>query len=198
MRGGGQGAPVSAGIARLGVAGDKHHAMRMLAVRQRHAQAGDSGQTGGDAVDDRDFDAGGLQMLALFAATAEDERVAAFETDHVLPIARGRDHEFLDEVLRRGLAAAAFADVDDACTGRRKSNDLVTHQVIDQEHGGCLDGLERFEREQLRITRAGADQRALSAGVWSEVVGLVHDAEIIFFVSCKMCSTCRAIGVGTA
>ena len=165
MRGGGQGAPVSAGVARLGVAGDKHHAMRMLAVRQRHAQAGDSGQTGGDAVDDRDLDAGGLQMLALFAATAEDERVAAFETDHVLPIARGRDHEFLDEVLRRGLASAAFADVDDACTRRRKSDDFVAHQVIDQEHGGGLDGLERFEGEQLRITRAGTDQRALSSGV---------------------------------
>ena len=198
VRGGGQGRPVGAGVSRLGMAGDKHHAVRMLAVRQRHAQAGDSGQTGGDAVDDRDLDAGGLQMLALFAATAEDERVAAFEADHILPIARGRDHEFLDEVLRRGLASATLADVDDACTRRRKSDDPVAHQVIDQEHGGGLDGLERFEREQFRITRAGANQRALSAGVWSGVVGLVHDAEFIFSVSCKMCSTCRAIGVGTA
>ena len=104
-------------------------------------------------------------MLALFAATAEDERVAAFEADYILPIARGRDHEFLDEVLRRGFASATLADMDDARTRRRKSDDFVAHQVIDQEHGGGLDGLERFEREQLRVARAGTDQRALSAGV---------------------------------
>ena len=104
-------------------------------------------------------------MLALFAATAEDEGVAAFEAHHILPIARGRDHEFLDEVLRRGFASAALTDMNDARAGRCKSNDLVAHQVIDQEHGGGLDGLERLEGEQLRITRAGTDQRALPACV---------------------------------
>jgi len=168
VRGGGQGAPVGAGVARFGMAGHKYHAVRVLTVRERHAQAGHSGQAGGDAVDNLDLDAGSLQLLQLFAATAEDEGVSAFEADHVLPIARGRDHEFLDEVLRCGLATAALTDVDDARSCRGKSDDLVAHQVIDQEHGGGLDGLERFEREQLRITRAGADQRAACHGSTGE------------------------------
>jgi hypothetical protein len=51
---------------------------------------------------------------SLLAAAAEDERIAALEANHPLAIARGRHHQLLDEGLRCGLAAAAFADVDHA------------------------------------------------------------------------------------
>ncbi len=61
------------------MAGDEHHALRMVAVRERHAQRGHGRQAGGDAVDHRAFDAGFAQVLHFFAAAAEDERVAALE-----------------------------------------------------------------------------------------------------------------------
>ena len=56
--------------------------MRMIAVRERHAQR--SRQARGDAVDDLHVDAGGAQVLHLLAAAAEDEGVAALQAHDVL------------------------------------------------------------------------------------------------------------------
>jgi hypothetical protein len=99
------------------MAGDEHHAVRMLAVRQRRAQRGQRRQAGGDAVDDLHRRCRRTQVLHLLAAAAEDERVAALEAHHVFAFARGHDHQLFDEGLRRALAAAALADVDDPRRG---------------------------------------------------------------------------------
>jgi hypothetical protein len=78
----------------------------------------------------------------------------------VLAFVHGHDHQPLDEALRRALASAALADADHACTGRCHVDDVVADQVVDQEEGGRLDGLERPERELFGVARAGVDQRA--------------------------------------
>ena len=77
------------------------------------------------------------------------------------------DHQFVDERLRRGLAATAFAHPHDAHMRRDELNNGVTDQVVDQDHGGGLQGLEGLEGEQIRVSWTGADQanpRSLGGG----------------------------------
>ena len=66
-----------------GVAGDEGHGGGVLAMGQRHAGISGDAQRRGDAGHDLEGDAGGGERFGLFAAAAEDERVAAFQTDHV-------------------------------------------------------------------------------------------------------------------
>ena len=202
-RGGGQLAPVGARVAGFGVAGDKHHAMRMLAVRERGAQRGQPRQPRRDAIDHRDRHPGGTQVLHFFTATAKDERVAALEAHHVLALAHGHEHQLFDEGLRRAGAATALAHVNDARRGRCVRHDGVAHQVIYQQHGGGLDGLEGLDGEQLGIARARAYQRAGSqVGGGRQCAGGgrggVHGAcGGVCAARCKMCSTCCASAGGT-
>ena len=138
------------------MAGDEDDAVGVQPVRQRNPQRGYGGQSRGDAVDDLDFNSGGMQMLDFLAATAKNERIAALEPHDVFTFPRGDQHQFFDKSLRRGLAAAALADVNDARAGTGKRNDFVADQVVDKKHGGALDRLEGFEGEQFRIAGACA------------------------------------------
>ena len=120
----------------LGMAGDEHHAMRVVAVRQGHAQRGDACQARGDAVDHGHRHALGLQMFQLFAATPKNKGVSPFEAHHVFTCLRLLHHQFFDESLRRGCAAPALAHVDDARRGRGVCGDGIAHQIVDQQNGG--------------------------------------------------------------
>ena len=151
-----------------GMGGHEDHAVGMLAVRQRHAERCHGGEAGGDAVDDLDHDALRTQPLGLFAAAAEDERVAALEAHHVLAVQRLGREQLVDEGLGRAPAAAALADVHDARGGRGERKHRVADQVVDQQHGGATDRAHRLERQQLRVPGAGADQRdGAGAGAWT-------------------------------
>ena len=185
-------APVGAGRPGLGVAGDKHHAMRVLAVGQWHTQRRHGRHAGGDAVDDAHTHACGLQGFHLFTTTTKDEGVATFEAHHGFAFQRGRDHQLLDKGLRSRFATAAFANINDAGGGGCESNDGLVHQIIDQHHGGLLDGLQGLEGQQFRVTWAGTHQgdMATCAGVRK----IVFHSES---TRCKMWATCWAIGVGT-
>ena len=88
--------------------------MRVLAMRQRHLKRRGSGQTGGDAIDNLDLDAVRSQVIRLLAAATEDERIAPLEPHHALAGPRFAQHELLDKQLRRTLATAALAHMDDA------------------------------------------------------------------------------------
>ena len=115
--GAGQGFPVGAGVAGLGMAGDKHHAVGMLAVGERCAQGCEARQASGNAIDHRHRHACRAQVFHLFAATAKDERVAPLEAHHVLTLVHGHQHQFFDEGLGRAFAATALAHVNDAGAG---------------------------------------------------------------------------------
>ena len=66
------------------VARQEGHGVGNVAMGQRDLQAGRRGDAGGDAGHDLDGNAFGAQRIELLAATAEDERVAAFEANHGL------------------------------------------------------------------------------------------------------------------
>ena len=71
------------------VAGGEGDGARQPAMGQRNARVGRRGDGGGDAGDDDEGDAGVDERLGLFAAAAEDERIAALEAHDDLP-ARAR------------------------------------------------------------------------------------------------------------
>ena len=166
-------------------------------------------------------------MLYFFTAAPKNERVAALQAHHVFALIGGHHHEFFDESLRCGFAAAALAHVHDAGTwGRVGGDDLVVDQVVDQQDRGGLYCFDCLDGQQLRVTRAGADQGAFAriddaantmahgsaftiahpAALASQMAWWerrdVRDGRVFFgFHSCpdrrKMCSTCRAIDGGT-
>ena len=73
----------------------------------RDPGVGGGGDPGGDPGDDLELDPGLAQGLALLAAAAEDEGVAALEPDDALPLAGGLDQPLVDLLLRhRGPARA--------------------------------------------------------------------------------------------
>ena len=150
--------PIGATVARLGVAGDEDHAMGVLAVGERHVQAGERRQARGNAVDHLHRNACGLQRFHLFAAPAKNKGVAALEPHHLFAALRLADHELFDKRLRRAGAAAAFAHVDHAGAGRGVGQHRVVHQVVHQQHRGAGNGFDRFEREQVGVAGACAHQ----------------------------------------
>ena len=103
-------------------------------------------------------------MRRLFAAVIEDERVAAFEADDFFTILCGKDHQLLNEALRRRGAAAALADLYDAGTRCGVSEDVRVDQVVDQKHRRALDRVDGLDREQFGVARASADQRDAATG----------------------------------
>ena len=180
------------------MAGDKHHALRVLAVRQGHTQRGHSGQARGDAVHHLHLYACGLQMRQLFAATPKNEGVAALQPHDVFALMGGHHHEFFNKGLRRRFAAAALADVDNArAGGGMGGNDFVVDQVVHQQHRGGLNCFNSLDGQQLGVARAGPNQSAFAF----ENGRLVRYLLWVFHSCpdrCKICSTCRAIGGGTA
>ena len=196
MGGGGQGLPVGAQVARLGMAGDKHHPVRVFTVRERHAQRGDGGQTGRDAVDHGHRDACRLQVLHFFAAPAKYKGVAAFEAHHGFAFTHRHEGEPLDKGLGCGFAAAALAHMDDAGRGGGQRHNGVAHQVVHQQHGGDLNRLEGLDGEQFGVARACADQ---GAGARADRGGgvVVHVVVLVCLDSCTICATCKAMGAGT-
>src|SRR5207237_366132 len=77
------------------------------------------------AGDDLEGHAGGDELLRLLAAAAEDEGIAALETDDALPFLRFVDEKLVDLVLRHRVRAGAFADVDDLRRLRGARHDLA-------------------------------------------------------------------------
>ncbi len=75
------------------VAGEQGEGAAGLALRQRQAHGGGTGDGRGDAGHDVDRDPGLLQRLDLLDGTAEDERVAALQADDAVTRLGLLDHE---------------------------------------------------------------------------------------------------------
>src|ERR1051326_6611401 len=126
--------------------------------------AGDAGVRGagdgrGDARHDLEGDAGGGELLRLFAAAAEDERIAALEADDALPILRLGHEQRVDLVLRQRVRAGALADVDDLRRLREARHDLARHERVGGDEVGAGDQLRGAHGEKAGIAGTGADEK---------------------------------------
>ena len=71
----------------LAVAGDERQRLRVIAMRERNARVRGAACRGSDARHDFEANACSRERFELFAAAAEDERIAAFQPAHALALA---------------------------------------------------------------------------------------------------------------
>ena len=127
-------------------------------MRDGDAGVGRTGQGGGDARHDFEFDSGRSQLLGLFTAAAEDERVTALEPDDHLASSRFVDEELIDLILRKGVFAGALADVNHFRVLRNALGDRIGHERIDGDDVGTRDQFGRAKGEEGGIAGACADE----------------------------------------
>ncbi len=101
-------------------------------------------------------------MGAFFATAAEQIGIAAFQADHAMTSLCLQHHQAFDELLRGRLATATLADMDHAGAILRMHQHFRINQVIHQQHIGLGDCLYGLQRQQVGITRPGADQHHLA------------------------------------
>src|SRR3546814_12802744 len=99
--------------------GNESDAVAELAVSNRNADTGRGGNAAGDAGNYFNRNSSRSQGENLLAAPAEKKRVAALEAGNGLALFGQCHHHAVDEMLRRGFAAAALAYLDDARLRRR-------------------------------------------------------------------------------
>src|SRR5207247_975497 len=88
------------------------------------------------------------QRLALLAATTKDKRIAAFESHDHVPRARLAHEQLVNELLRRGCAAALLADKDAARIRRCLRNEIGMHETVVDDDVRALQTLESTHRDE--------------------------------------------------
>ena len=78
-----------------------------------------------------------LERQGFFGASTKYERIAALETDHHSTQSSLGNEGFIDLVLLNRIAAAFFADVDEARVGANMVEHRAVHDaVVDDDVGG--------------------------------------------------------------
>jgi hypothetical protein len=129
----------------------------MIAVGDGDAGVRGRGHGGGNAGDDFKWHPGGGEFLRLFAASAKDEWIAAFEADDSFALLGFFDEEGVEFVLRDGVIGGAFAGEDDFGVG---GGELEEGGIAEGIIGDDLGTGEQFgaaHGEQADIAGTGAD-----------------------------------------
>ena len=108
-------------------------------------------------------DAVGRKRVDLLAAAAEDERIAAFETQHALARERALDQERVDRFLAHRVIGPPLADVDALRARRQEREDLGRYQVVVERDVGAPHELPRPHGKEVRVSRTRAHQVDLAA-----------------------------------
>ncbi len=159
-REGGERPPVERRLGLLGVLVAGHEGDRggVVAVGDRDPGVGGGGDAGGHAGHDLELDPGLAQRLALLAAAAEDEGVAALEPDDALARAGGGDQPLADLLLRHRRHPGRLADVDELGVLAGAVERPRRDQPVVEDRVGAGDQLQRARRHQPRVAGPRADQ----------------------------------------
>ena len=144
------------------MAGDKGHALRVVAVRQRNAGVGGRPRSGRDARHHLERNAGGGGYLQLFAAPAKDERVAALEAHHAFALLRQLHQQPVGLFLDHRVRAGALAHADALGVAAHQIEDLAADQMVIQHHVRLLHHLQPAQGQQPHVARPGAHQGYLT------------------------------------
>ena len=98
------------------------------------------------------------QRLRFLAAAAEQEGIAALQPDDPAAAARQTDQQGVDLRLRHMMVARDLAGEDPHGSGRDQRQDRLGDKLVVDNHIGRLQDAQRLQRQQLRVTRAGADE----------------------------------------
>ena len=109
-------------------------------VGHRNPRPGGGGQSGGDPGDHPEGDPRPGQGLALLAAPAEEEGVAALEANHPLPRPGLLGQDAVDLLLGHRVAAGVLAHVDFLRAGWDEGQNPLPHQPVIHHNLGALQG----------------------------------------------------------
>ena len=114
-----------------------------------------------------------LRKLKLFAGPSEDHGVAAFQPNDSKALPCATLNPIVDEDLWRAGLACALADTNQRGIGMREVEDVAVDQAVVEDELGLGQDLGAFQRQQVRIARAGANQPQVRLGGSH---GSAHDA----------------------
>ena len=139
------------------VAGDKSDGMVDVAMGRGNARIAKAADTRAHPRNHAERDTGRDQVERFLAAATENERVAAFKTQHPFAAAGELDKAHGNRALLGARLAAPLAGIDPLGAGRKFQNALIHQRVINNDIG-LLERIQSVHRQQARIARAGADQ----------------------------------------
>ncbi len=142
----------------FGVTGDHQERGREPAMRDGDPREHRRGNRAGDPGNDLAGNAGRGERERLFPAAAEDERIAALETHDSPATARLADHQPVDRVLPDRRTSGALAHEEPLRARGVAQRRGLDERVVEHEVR-LAEPPHRLEREELRITGAGADER---------------------------------------
>ena len=128
---------------------------RDAAMGHRDARERRGGDRRADAGDHLERDPRRAQREPFLAAAAEDERVAALETDDALSAPRGADHQRMDGLLAHARPSGALAD-GKAPGAARQRHRLRADEGVEQHQIRAAEARERGAGQQARIAGPGA------------------------------------------
>mmetsp|Transcript_30043 Transcript_30043/g.82835 ORF Transcript_30043/g.82835 Transcript_30043/m.82835 type:complete len:275 (-) Transcript_30043:49-873(-) len=136
------------------------------AVRQRHEAGGGRPGGGSDPGHHLSLDSMLSKELELFAATTEDEGVAALQAHDAAAAAAVRQQQLVDLLLLQAAVLgvpAALAHVHELRRCRHQAEDVLRYQVVVQNHLSSLQPPQRPQGQELRIARPRPHERYRAA-----------------------------------
>src|SRR5262249_58344839 len=137
--------PVDRARASRALSGEEGDPARLIAERQRKAPLRRAAERGSDSGNHDNRDAGLAQILQLFAAAPEYERIAAFEPHHAATGARRPDQAAVDLVLCDARLAAPLANEYLLGAASRSLDHSPGHHLVVEHHIAVREGLERTQ-----------------------------------------------------
>ena len=127
-------------------------------MRDRDPCGGGTGDSRRDTRDDLERDAGRSKRLGLFPASAEHERVAAFQPDDRVAGARLADQDARDLRLRLGVLLWLLADVDPLRVRAHEAHQRAGPEPVVDDDVCAAKEREATNGDQAGIAGAGADE----------------------------------------
>ena len=147
------------------MAGEQAHAARDPAMGQRDAGRRGAAGRGGDPGHDRERHAVAGEMRRLLAAPAEDEGIAALQSDDCPPRAREADEKAVDVRLRHVMIAGNLAGKNARRARRNERKNGVGDQLVINDDIRLAEQTQRLDCHEIRIPRPGADNVYAAHGV---------------------------------
>ena len=122
----------------------------------RDSGVGRHGQSGSHAGDFLKRNSVFLQQFQLLAASAEQEGVAALQTNHTLALQRLFQQDLIDAVLGHGMVAGLLAHVNFLSVFRYQAQNLWAHQTVKHDYFRPGNGLQSLPGQKARVTGACA------------------------------------------
>ena len=143
---------------RILVAGENRQLRVVIAMRDRNARVGGSGNRRADARHDLKRHTRRGKLRRLFTTTGKNHRIPTLEAHHRFSGLGLLDDQRVDLILRHGVILRTLADMNLDAAGFGPVDQLgITKGIVDQ-HIGIFDALLGTKRHQTEITGTTAHQ----------------------------------------